>query len=413
MTVRMIPRILLVCLLAGALAALPAAADELDAPMWNATYTLGFYTDFETAVQTSDGGYLLGGLGGSEDSEATAVLLKIDESGTMEWNRTYAGYSVADTEQTPDGGYLLVTYAISVLPGGDGADPAVSGVSRLIKTDAGGETLWEQQLDGVRATSLALTPGGNTLVTGWEWTETAAVNGFVAEYDGEGSQLAAADFAGKAPYAIEPADDGFLVAGGSSPLAGASSDGWVIRLNSALDPVWETGFPGSEAYALAPDAAGGSFVGGSASAVTDAFEEGVIETDAWVAKLAPDGTVVFNGTVPGFAVYAVAALPGTGYVAAGMWGDSPMVLLIGEDGEERAASIFKDRDGRLSAAVATADGGALVAGWMRSETGVNGWVLNYADPAVPGPVPTESPGFTLAAGLIAAGAGALLAGRRR
>jgi hypothetical protein len=413
MTVKLISRILLVCLLAGSFAAPAVAADELDVPRWNATYTLGFYTDFEAAVQTPDGGYLLGGLGGSEDSDATAVLLKINESGTAEWNRTYTGYSVADTEQTPDGGYLLATYAISVLPGGDDGNPAVSGVSRLIKTDADGGTRWEQLLDGVRATSLTLTPGGHVLVTGWEWTETAAVNGFVAEYDAEGSELAAAALEGKAPYTIEPSGEGFLVAGGSSPLAGVSGDGWVVRLNNSLDPVWEAGFPGREAYALTTDAAGGSFVGGSASTTTDAFGEGGVETDAWVAKLTPEGTEVFNETVSGFAVYGVAAVPGSGYVAAGMWGDSPMVLLIGEDGEERAASIFKDRDGRLSAAAATADGGALVAGWMRSETGVNGWVLNYADPAVPGPVPTESPGFAPAAALLAAGAGALLAGRRR
>jgi hypothetical protein len=61
-------------------------------------------------VATSDGGYAIAGIrdyGGTEDNRLVDWwLVKTDEQGNMEWNRTYEGSAHALVE-TSDGGYAL------------------------------------------------------------------------------------------------------------------------------------------------------------------------------------------------------------------------------------------------------------------------------------------------------------------
>ena len=110
--------------------------DSQDPPSteWNRIYG-GTGSDETCAlVRTSDGGYALAGWTASFGAGGWDVwLVKTDESGIMQWNRTYGGtnYDIARAlVQTTDGGYALAGRTESFGAG--------DGDFWLVKTDASG-----------------------------------------------------------------------------------------------------------------------------------------------------------------------------------------------------------------------------------------------------------------------------------
>jgi parallel beta-helix repeat protein len=105
---------------------------------WSQTYGGLKSDDVNSVIQTSDGGYIMGGSTSSFGTgNSDFWLVKVDSSGNAQWNQTYGGINggnVMCVIQTDDRGYALVGAS-----GGDGW---------LIKTDAYGDVQWEQAYDG-------------------------------------------------------------------------------------------------------------------------------------------------------------------------------------------------------------------------------------------------------------------------
>jgi hypothetical protein len=129
---------------------------------WNQTYGGTGYDGGQCLEPTSDGGYALACIttsfgAGSLDS----WLVKLDSSGTMEWNMTYGGTgSDGPTHfiQTEDEGYAIVGFTTV------GSDQNAS----LIKTDAFGNMEWNQTYGGTGteiAYALLKTNDGYYLLT--------------------------------------------------------------------------------------------------------------------------------------------------------------------------------------------------------------------------------------------------------
>ena len=106
---------------------------------WNKTYG-GITSDkAHCVVQTSDGGYAIAGDTSISDYDDDAWLVKTDANGNAQWNKTYGGsngdyaYSVV---QTSEGGYAMggCTWSYG----------AFQGDFWQIKTDANGNTLWSR-----------------------------------------------------------------------------------------------------------------------------------------------------------------------------------------------------------------------------------------------------------------------------
>jgi len=101
---------------------------------WNRTYGGESYEDAYSLVATSDGGFAIAGCtrsfgAGFEDF----WLIKTDEYGNMEWNRTYGGEEwerARSLIETSDGGFALAGYTDSF--GAEGYD------FWLVKTDESG-----------------------------------------------------------------------------------------------------------------------------------------------------------------------------------------------------------------------------------------------------------------------------------
>jgi len=133
---------------------------------WNKTYG-GVGEDWCYDVQqTNDGGYILVGYTTSQGSgNADIWLLKTDTNGTMEWNKTFGGFTTDkgySVQQTIDGGFILVGKTFSY---GYGSCDAW-----LIKIDQNGNEQWNKTYGNVQVdagSSVRQTSDSGYIITGY------------------------------------------------------------------------------------------------------------------------------------------------------------------------------------------------------------------------------------------------------
>src|ERR1700758_293802 len=93
--------------------------------------------------QTTDGGYIMGGLSSVTPTDVNFMAVKTNSTGDTVWTKTYGGIGDEESyamQQTTDGGYIFV-----------GIDSS-SGLGNYnvyaVKTDANGDTLWTKSYGG-------------------------------------------------------------------------------------------------------------------------------------------------------------------------------------------------------------------------------------------------------------------------
>ncbi len=224
-----------------------------------------------TALETKDGGYLIGGATWSFGAgENDAWLLKIDSSGNILWNKTYGGIDKDDFRsilETSDGGYVA-----------SGASRSFSsGVVDfwILKTDSSGVELWNNTFGG----SKNDTPSSH----------------------------------------IQTSDGGFIIAGGTESFGfNGYLDGWVVKVNSQGVEEWNRTYGRYKAqviYSIASTSDGGFiFTGGN-------YEPYPNMGDVWVVKIDSNGTEQWNRTFVGYAIdegcSVIETVDSSGYLIAG------------------------------------------------------------------------------------------------
>ncbi len=111
-------------------------------------------------VQTSDGGYVIGGSSNSPWSLGSydGFVLKLDASGHVAWTQTYGGSAYDEINairQTSDGGYIAVGDANSDL--------------WVLRLDSSGNILWQKAMGGTgndSAYDVRATSDGGFIVAG-------------------------------------------------------------------------------------------------------------------------------------------------------------------------------------------------------------------------------------------------------
>jgi hypothetical protein len=165
----------------------------------------------KTICQTSDGGYLLGGsssseISGNKTTEAFGNLdfwlVKIDEKGTIEWQKSFGGIyadELKSLEQTKDRGYIIGGYSNSPKSGNKTDDNIGIGDYWVLKLDTKGDVEWQKTIGGNKDDELQLVHqtydngfivGGNSNSSNTFYKNTSSNNGtdiWILKLDIEGT----------------------------------------------------------------------------------------------------------------------------------------------------------------------------------------------------------------------------------
>jgi hypothetical protein len=256
-------------------------------PQWDKTLGGSSYDGLSAILQTSDGGYLLGGgstspISGDKTSPQKVFCdeecyfnfwaVKVSATGTLEWDKTYGatggetGQSILDMVPTQDGGYLLVGNSDSDA-NYDKSEPNKSTYSDYfdfwaVKINATGDIQWDRTLGGdgsESAVAVVATPDGGFLLGGRSDSEvsddkteprrdTDSNNGdyWVVKLDATGTKLWDKTFGGTGNDDLESLDytnDGGFILGGrsNSPISGDKTeanvggyDYWIVKMTGEV-----------------------------------------------------------------------------------------------------------------------------------------------------------------------------------
>jgi hypothetical protein len=252
---------------------------------WSMTY--GPLDGF-SVIQTSDGGYALGGqnatLGpyiqgsGRHYENQTALLIKVNSAGEEEWRRTYESISFDSIEhlvQTVDSGYALMGYSDKLIEG--------QRVFMLAKTDSTGNIEWHNSHQGqafLRLTSAIQTADGGFVMAGWEELSSGVCRAQLFKIDNSGNLQWSRSFEkdlGNDPYIIEE-DDGLVLTYRLEGVAG------LEKMDAQGDVQWMMSYPDAwlTPFCLAKSKDGGYLLGGTRE-VKSPFQAlpWIVKTDAY------------------------------------------------------------------------------------------------------------------------------------
>lgn len=282
--------------------------------------------------QTSDGGYIVGGvtsstasgdMTGASKGNADAWILKLTSTGAITWQKNYGGSAterVYAVKQTADGGYIFCGLTSS------SANGDVTGVSKgatdawVVKLTSTGAISWQKNLGGIGNESpydiIQTSEGGYVLSGVTSSSATGDVTGtsnggddaWIVKLTSTGAiswEKNLGGNAGEYAYTIQQNTDGnYLVSGLSSSsvsgdFAGISkgaSDVWIFKLNATGTLVWEKNYGGAgadEAKSIQETSDGNYMVAGttasSESGDVSAANKGLY--DFWLIKIGASTTL--------------------------------------------------------------------------------------------------------------------------
>ena len=315
-------------------------------------------------IQTSDGGYLIGGSSysgiGTDKTEPLLGLqdcwiIKTDGTGVVEWERTFGGEQVdfvTSIVESATGGYLIGAFSNSdtsankteTSPGGD---------YWLIKLDNVGNIEWQNSIGGNGddyLTSISQTIDSGYILCG---SSNSAISldkteNVIGEYDfwivkinafGEitWQNTIGGDLSDQPQVIYQLYDNGFIVGGFSnSHIAGDKTedligddedtyDYWVIRLDSIGNVIWQNTIGGTWDDNLldikSSSDAGFILAGYSNSPISgDKTESGCGLYDYWVVKIDSIGNILWQNAIGGENndfLHKLIAMPNGNFMLAG------------------------------------------------------------------------------------------------
>ncbi|MFX0014477.1 MAG: hypothetical protein ACFFB2_09075 [Promethearchaeota archaeon] len=199
--------------------------------MWKRTYNRSTEGEIRSFIRTADQGFALLGLSSPRTpipTDETMWLLKTDNDGVVQWNRTYGQNFTEYTSmiQSEDGGFVFTSY--------DGY---------LMKTDMSGEIQWQKEIGGTLFSLTSVEDGGFVLFGSkfnhpWliktdslgimEWNKTLPFS-IEGEYVFSKNRT-------KILNIISSSDSGFILTGTSVPVPDGgiinNSNVWIAKTDS-------------------------------------------------------------------------------------------------------------------------------------------------------------------------------------
>ena len=278
-------------------------------------------------AEVADGGFLLGGTTRSWGPWFDGWVVRTDATGSVQWSIRIGGPGydeVKGVRQVEDGGFVVAgdTYSAGPELGKQSAVFAahLSADGKVLWTRAFGGAAGESLADVVEARDSACNAGG-TLLVGTTLTWGAGLHdAWAVRLDADGNLAWSKAYGSPAEdfalAATRTPDGGFALAGRTQGLSANAWDALILRLDPAGEVVWTQRLGGSDddlasAVRAVP---GGLWIAGHGVGL------GTGSQDAFVARLAGDGTVVgarAYGTLAPERDVALAATPDGGFALAG------------------------------------------------------------------------------------------------
>jgi|GEM_PF-3428976 len=258
--------------------------------------------------QTGDGGYILGANTDSFGNGKTDILLlKLDVSGGIEWQKLYGGEGdekIVDLQATTDGGYIVIGSTDSF-----GAGKSDVWVLRLNDT---GEIQWQKAYGGAEeeaGSSVRETSDGGYILCGT--TSSFGSGGediWVLKLNEDGTikwQRALGGTGDEQCIAIvkreekvgEEKKERYLVAGNSNSFGYGAADAWVLDLDDRGNILWQRAYGTSLGNERCRSIVRTSDEGYVLAGEIDSYGAG--SEDFWVLKLSSTGGIQWQRTYGG------------------------------------------------------------------------------------------------------------------
>jgi len=345
--------------------------------MWDIRYGGPSHDIVRCFKPTSDGGYILGGntisdTGGDKTSPSWNTdyrdfwIVKTDSLGIKQWDKDFGGVDdeyFGSVSQTSDGGYILGGISRSNI-NGDKTQPLRDSTSIpyypgdywILKLDAFGNKLWDKDFGTTGSDALISvfqTPDGGYILGG---TSEKGISGdktkpnwgyyddfWIIKTDSLGNFLWDKDF-GTVHDDIfkcmrQTTDGGFIIAGYTA--AGISGDKtepvkgypdyWILKIDSLGNKQWDKSFggPSSNALDLVEQTSDGGYIIGGMSrggAGFDKTQSSWGQRDIWLVKTDASGNKLwdknFGGTDDEYPIGSILSTSDGGYLISGCsWSD--------------------------------------------------------------------------------------------
>lgn len=290
-------------------------------------------------IKTSDNGFAVLGYTQSTDGDITDKtdglfdywLLKFDEIGNLQWQKTYGGSDDdrgVDLVQTTDGSFVIFGFSKSA--DGDVIQNAGDSDLWLIKLDNSGNMLWQKSygfsgadngislintndngflLTGVLDVSASDGQGNSKMVTN---KKHAGGDYWAIKLNAAGDKQWSKFYGGSftdTPYDVIQTNDNSYVLVGSSDSDDVdisnnkgSYDLWVIKISETGTLLWEKSFGGSEideARGTTTTTDGNYIIVGDTRSNDLDVSENSGAADLWVIKISPSGNLIWEKTFGG------------------------------------------------------------------------------------------------------------------
>ena len=287
---------------------------------WEKTFGSTEYDKGRCVQQTSDYGLIILGTTNSFGAGKSDLwLIKTDNDGNEEWNKTYGGNNsdyAGSVRETLDGGFIIV--GSKFMYGGGKMDVW------LIKTNSSGIIEWNK------------TFGGSVYDYGWSVQETTdegyIIAGATSSYgkgiydiwviktDKDGNKEWEKFIGGKdidsCSSVLQTTDGGYIIVGETRSYSSGNSDIWLIKLNSSGVKKWDKTFGGSgndSGSSVWETRDGGYIIAGITESVNN-------NSDIWLIKTDFNGSVVWDrifGSNFNDWAYCIQQTWDTGYIIVG------------------------------------------------------------------------------------------------
>ncbi len=393
---------------------------------WENTIGGNSFDNLISVLETSDGGYILGGgsrSDASDDKSENSIgikdywAVKIDETGTVVWETTVGGTGSDYLEpiaETADGGYVLAGTSLSGVSGNKSEDLMGLTDFWIIKLDSDGEVIWENTIGGFGEESLISihqTTDNGFILGGYSNSNISAdkTENSIGEYDfwlvkvnEFGEVLWDKTIGGNGPDLMRSLsltdDGGFAIVGASLSDASGNktedaiggSDYWFVRTDNLGNVILDKtigGNGGDEPTEILQTAEGGYIISGySDSDISgDKSQNSFGSLDYWVVKINQVGIVEWDRTLGGDQLDrgdAITIVNDTDYLVGGSAGSSISgnkttvglgledywIVMLGTEGDiQWQASFGGEQTDFLYDLQQTSDGGYLLGGWSDSD----------------------------------------------